>query len=50
MKTRARHRSRSVAFKRQVAQECLCSETLHGPDKRHDLSRNLVRVAPSLSR
>ena len=40
----ARHRSHSVAFKRQVAQEYLSSETLHGLAKRHDLSRNLVRV------
>ena len=40
----ARHRSPSVAFKRQVAQEYLPGETLHGLAKRHDLSRNLVRV------
>ncbi|MER2266810.1 transposase [Methylobacterium oxalidis] len=40
----ARHRSHSVAFKRQVAQEFLSGETLHGLAKRHDLSRNLVRV------
>lgn len=40
----ARHRSHSVAFKRQVAQEYLSGETLHGLAKRHDLSRNLVRV------
>ncbi|WP_375465356.1 transposase [uncultured Methylobacterium sp.] len=40
----ARHRSHSVAFKRQVAQEYLSGETLHGLPKRHDLSRNLVRV------
>src|SRR3954470_23415841 len=44
MKTMARHRSHSVAFKRQVAQESLSGETLHGLAKRHDLSRNLVRV------
>jgi transposase len=44
MKTMARHRSHSVAFKRQVAQEYLSGETLHGLAKRHDLSRNLVRV------
>ena len=40
----ARHRSHSVTFKRQVAQEYLSGETLHGLAKRHDLSRNLVRV------
>ena len=40
----ARHRSHSVAFKRQVAQEFLAGDTLHGLAKRHDLSRNLVRL------
>lgn len=40
----ARHRSHSVAFKRQVAQEYLSGETLHGLAKRHDLSHNIVRV------
>lgn len=40
----ARHSSHSVAFKRQVAQEYLSGETRHGLAKRHDLSRNLVRV------
>ena len=40
----ARHRSHSVAFKRQVAQEYLSGETLHGLAKRHDLLHNLVRV------
>src|SRR3954470_17396146 len=44
MKTMARHRSHSVAFKRQVAQEYLSGETLHGLAKRHDVSRNLIRV------
>ncbi len=32
----ARHRSHSVAFKRQVAEEFLAGETLHGLAKRHD--------------
>ena len=36
----ARHRSHSVEVKRQVAQEFLAGETLHGLAKRHDLSRN----------
>jgi transposase len=40
----ARHRSHSVAFKRQVAEEYLAGETLHGLAKRHDISRNLIRV------
>jgi transposase len=40
----ARHRSHSVAFKRQVAEEFLAGETLHGLARRHDISRNLIRV------
>jgi transposase len=40
----AKHRSHSIAFKRQVAQEFITGETLHGLAKRHDLSRNLIRV------
>jgi len=44
MEAMARHRTRSVAFKRQVAREFLAGETLHGLAKRHDLSRNLIRV------
>ena len=40
----ARHRSHSIEFKRQVAQEFLGGETLHGLAKRHDISRNLIRV------
>ena len=39
-----KHRSHSIAFKRQVAQEFISGETLHGLAKRHDLSRNLVKV------
>lgn len=39
-----KHRSHSIEFKRQVAQEFLAGETLHGLAKRHDLSRNLVRL------
>ena len=37
-------RSHSVEFKRQVAQEFLSGETLHGLAKRHDVSRNLIRI------
>jgi transposase len=40
----AKHRSHSIEFKRQVAQEFLAGETLHGLAKRHDLSRNLIRI------
>ncbi len=40
----ARHRSHSTDFKRQVAQEYLAGETLHSLAKRHDLSRNLIRI------
>jgi len=40
----AKHRSHSIEFKRQVAQEFLGGETLHGLANRHDLSRNLIRI------
>src|SRR6202162_4427592 len=40
----AKHRSHSIEFKRQVAQEFLAGETLHGLAKGHDLSRNLIRI------
>jgi transposase len=39
-----KHRSHSVAFKRQVAQEFVAGETLHGLSKRHDISRQLIRI------
>jgi transposase-like protein len=39
-----KHRSHSIEFKRQVALEFLGGETLHGLAKRHDISRNLIRV------
>ncbi|ANT62713.1 hypothetical protein AYJ57_20275 [Salipiger sp. CCB-MM3] len=39
-----RHRSHSTEFKRQVVAEFQGGETLHALDRRHDLSRNLVRV------
>src|SRR5947207_5884263 len=44
MKGMPRHRSHSIEFKRQVAQEFVAGETLHGLAKRHDISRNLVRL------
>jgi len=37
-----KHRSHSAAFKRQVAEEFLAGETLHGLSQRHDISRQLV--------
>jgi transposase-like protein len=40
----AKYRSHSIEFKRQVAQEYLSGETLHGLAKRHDVTRNLIRV------
>jgi transposase-like protein len=40
----ANHRTHSIEFKRQVAQEFLAGETLHGLSKRYDICRNLVRV------
>lgn len=39
-----KHRTHSVEFKRQVVQEYLGGETLHGMSNRHDLSRNLIRI------
>ena len=40
----ARHRSHSVAFKRQVAGEFIAGETLHALSKQHDVSRQLIRI------
>jgi transposase len=39
-----KHRSHSVAFKRQVAAEFIAGETLHALAKRHDISRQLIRI------
>ena len=39
-----KHRTHSIAFKRQIVQEYLAGETLHGLAHRHDLSRNLIRI------
>ena len=39
-----KHRTHSIEFKRQVAQEFLAGETLHGLAKRHDIARNLIRI------
>lgn len=40
----AKHRAHSIEFKRQIAQDYLSGETLHGLAERHDLSRNLIRI------
>ncbi|MER8434831.1 transposase [Mesorhizobium caraganae] len=40
----AKHRSHSIEFERQVAQEFVSGETLHGLAKRHGVSRNLIRI------
>jgi transposase-like protein len=54
MEAMAKHRTYSIEFKRQVAQEYIAGETLHALAKRHDLSRNLsasgwrsTKLAPS---
>jgi len=39
-----RHRSHSTEFKRQVVAEYNDGETLHALGRRHDLSRNLIRI------
>jgi transposase-like protein len=39
-----KHRSHSIELERQVAQEYLAGETLHGLAQRHDVSRNLIRI------
>lgn len=40
----ARYRAHSIEFKRQVAQEYLAGEMLHGLLKRHDVQHQLIRV------
>src|SRR4051794_25234959 len=44
MEVMTRHRSHSAAFKRQVAEEFIAGETLHALSKRHDVSRQLIRI------
>jgi transposase-like protein len=39
-----RHRSHSTEFKRQVVAEYHAGEPLHALGRRHDLSRNLIRI------
>ena len=40
----AQHRTHSIKFKRQIAQDFIAGETLHALAKRHDISRNLIRI------
>ena len=40
----AKQRNYSTEFKRQVVLEYLAGETLHGLAKRHDVSRNVIRL------
>ena len=40
----AKHRTHSIEFKRQVALDFIAGETLYGLAKRHDISRNLIRI------
>ena len=42
----AKHRTHSIEFKRQIAQDFIAGETLHALAKRHDISRNLIRICP----
>jgi transposase len=44
MKAMRKQRSHSIEFKRQVAQEFIAGETLHGLSKQHDISRQLIRI------
>lgn len=39
-----KHRTYSIAFKRQVAEEYLAGESFYGLSRRHDLSRTLIRL------
>ena len=40
----SKQRNYSTEFKRQVVLEYLAGETLHGLAKRHDVSRNVIRL------
>ena len=44
MEAMAKHRSHSIEFKRQIAQDFIAGETLHALAGRHDISRNLIRI------
>ena len=40
----AKHRTHSIEFKRQVAQEFLGGESLHALARRHGIGRNLIKI------
>ncbi|WP_352742004.1 hypothetical protein [Mesorhizobium sp. M0676] len=42
------YRTHSIEFKRQVVQEFLSGETLHGLAKRHELPRCLIRICSEI--
>jgi len=44
MEAMTKHRSHSAALKRQVAEEFIAGETLRALPKRHDISRQLIRI------
>jgi transposase len=44
MKAMVKQRSHSIEFKRQVVAEHIAGESLYKLAKRHDLSRQLIRV------
>ena len=44
MKAMVKQRSHSIEFKGQVVAEHIAGESLYGLAKRHDLSRQLIRV------
>jgi hypothetical protein len=44
MKAMTKHRSHSIEFKRQIAQEFIAGEPLHALAKRYDVSRNRRRT------
>src|SRR6202034_3543772 len=44
METMTTHRTHSAAFKRQVAEEFIAGEAVHALSKRHDISRQLIRI------
>lgn len=43
-KAMARHRTHRIALKKRVAQELLAGQSLHDLARRHDVSRNLIRI------
>jgi transposase-like protein len=44
MEAMAKHRTHSIEFKRQIAQDFIAGETLHALAGRHDISRNLIGI------